>query len=451
MRRERLFPEDRAIALRPGLWGGRHIRGGVDGYLVFDPLTQRQEFIEGAQAQVLSRLGLGLRASSLPPELMSAARELWRRGWLSLSHQEGAERLAETTNKKGSEARSEEWNDIPRAMEGATFTCGGCGLCCRGFHDIGPVTERERERVISAASVIERTRHRAANELVQLALPSHPSEYWPYQLATQRGRCVFLSGESRCSIHEAVGGAEKPLVCRVFPLQLSVVGGRSRMIASSRCPSVALEEGAPLSGEGAAMLRGEGAPVLQASEPECGWAAYLEAEGELLASLGSEASEPREARRTAFSALVARVGGALAEPVEVGRLYATARRLEQESRQKGGEPLAAVSWGMRWALHQRSKSPARPWQEAFTRGRAVRGAGEVLRRYLAAQVYSGELLQHRSLAEGAWRLLQRSLLIEGHARALVQAGLAKEPHATAEAIYLWDFATMTEAWQFLSP
>lgn len=444
MKRERQpLPEDRPVALRPGLWGGRHRRDEAEGYLVYDPITQQQEFLQGDLAQALWMIGTGRKPSGLAPQLLVAARELWRRGWLAL-----AAREAEPV---------EEAPKIPLtfyAQPSASFSCGGCGLCCRALHDIGPIQEQERDHIISAAKLIERTRARSAAEILQLSPPADPSEYWPYQMATQKGRCLFLTKESRCSIHAEVSAEKKPLVCQTFPLQLSMVNGQARVIASSRCPSVSLTEGAPLDTAGAAQLWQNGTPLIQPREPSCGWEAYAEAERELLTSLEEspkEGASHRELRQQLFSSFLARLGYSLAESAPVGKLYAAAKRLENESRQKGGAPLAAAAWGIRWKLGQRAKSPSRPWQDAITHGKATRKNEEGLRRYLAAQVFSGEILQAPNLAEGAWRLLTRGQLIEGHARALVQAGLNKEPYATAEAIYLWDFATMSEAWQFLSP
>lgn len=441
MKRERqALPEERAIALRPGLWGGRHTRDGVDGYLIYDPLTHRQEFFQGDSAQALWELGAGRKPSSLPAPLVAAARELWRKGLLALALQEAPERPKAITPTLPF---------TPRPS--ATFSCLGCGLCCRAFHDIGPVQEREKPQIISAARLIERTRRRSEGEILQLSPPEDPSEYWPYQVATQKGRCLFLNPDSRCAIHEKVGASQKPLVCRAFPLQLSMIGGQARMIASSRCPSVALTKGAPLSSEEGEALWREGATLLSPKEPSCGWEAYREAESFLLRSLESPDLETNEQRRALFEAFLARLGLKMPPSLEMGRFYSLAKRLELESHQKGGEPLAAASWGLRWCLGYHQKSPLRPWQSAFSHSQATRGRGEALRGYLADQVFSGEMLQYNTLPEGAWRLSLRAFLIDGHAKALVQAGLSKEPYATAEAIYLWDFATISEAWQILTP
>jgi Fe-S-cluster containining protein len=436
------LPEDRPVALRPGLWGGRHHRDETEGYLLYDPVTQQQEFIKGDLAHALWKIGAGRKPENLTPQLLVATRELWRRGWLALATKEAESPEEAPTAPLTFHARAD-----------ASFSCGSCGLCCRALHDIGPIQEQERSNIINAAKLIERTKARSAAEILQLSPPADPSEYWPYQLATQKGRCLFLTKESRCSIHAEVGAEQKPMVCQTFPLQLSMIHGQARVIASSRCPSVTLTQGAPLDTEAAAHLWKNGTPLVQPKEPACGWEAYTEAERELLASLEESPKEgsQREARQQMFGAFLARLGYSLSEPAPVGKLYAAAKRLESESRQKGGAPLAAAAWGIRWRLGQRAKSPNRPWEDAIRHSKATRTHGESLRRYLADQIFSGEILQYDNLAEGAWRLLTRGQLIEGHARSLVQAGLNKEPYATAESIYLWDFATMSEAWQFLSP
>ncbi len=60
------------------------------------------------------------------------------------------------------------------------------------------------------------------------------------------GRCVFLTPENRCRIHEELGAAAKPLVCRMYPLQLVPQAGSIRLTVQRNCPSAAMDRGRDL-------------------------------------------------------------------------------------------------------------------------------------------------------------------------------------------------------------
>ncbi len=57
------------------------------------------------------------------------------------------------------------------------------------------------------------------------------------------GRCVFLTEENRCRIHELHGEAAKPAVCRMFPLQVVPLEEHAVITPRRSCPTAAADEG----------------------------------------------------------------------------------------------------------------------------------------------------------------------------------------------------------------
>jgi len=86
-----------------------------------------------------------------------------------------------------------------QVLEAPRHSCTGCGSCCQGavVHLLGD--EAERMRGFAA----------------QLGLPEPVDGA---ELRRVGGDCVFLAEDRRCRIHATFGGAEKPMVCRQFPL-----------------------------------------------------------------------------------------------------------------------------------------------------------------------------------------------------------------------------------------
>jgi lysine-N-methylase len=60
------------------------------------------------------------------------------------------------------------------------------------------------------------------------------------------GRCVFLSDEGRCRIHEIYGPDAKPAICRMFPLQVVPLGDFAYLTTRRSCPTAAVDEGRTL-------------------------------------------------------------------------------------------------------------------------------------------------------------------------------------------------------------
>lgn len=60
------------------------------------------------------------------------------------------------------------------------------------------------------------------------------------------GACVFLQEDGLCLIHKEFGFAAKPLICRMFPLQLIPHEKQAVLTLRRACPSAAADKGQPL-------------------------------------------------------------------------------------------------------------------------------------------------------------------------------------------------------------
>jgi lysine-N-methylase len=119
------------------------------------------------------------------------------------------------------------------------WECASCGRCCRG--SIIRLDEDD----------LQRLRDQAWDQHPQfLDVKTIIRDGWlspSYRLAQRSdGSCVFLTSEGRCRIHEVHGADAKPLVCRMFPLQL-VAREKSAVLTLRRaCPTAAADQGPEL-------------------------------------------------------------------------------------------------------------------------------------------------------------------------------------------------------------
>ncbi len=119
------------------------------------------------------------------------------------------------------------------------FSCSQCGRCCRRFD------------VIVSAAEIELYKRRGAEQWLSGTV-GDPFEPVPTMPALQRirkrddGACVFLSSDNRCRIHQELGGAKKPLTCRVFPYSFHRAPDGVVVTASFGCPTIVANQGAPI-------------------------------------------------------------------------------------------------------------------------------------------------------------------------------------------------------------
>jgi lysine-N-methylase len=140
------------------------------------------------------------------------------------------------------------------------FTCQQCGRCCRRGWDIA-VTAAEVEAYRKAGAGAWFTEAESDQPPAVGAnggpdpfepIPGHAGHFRIRKRAD--GACGFLSDDNRCRIHERLGGARKPLTCRLFPFRFHPVEGKAVLSASFCCPTVVANEGEPV----AAQLRALG-------------------------------------------------------------------------------------------------------------------------------------------------------------------------------------------------
>jgi len=201
------------------------------------------------------------------------------------------------------------------------WDCQGCTNCCRDHRVY--LDEAESQRIAGLDW----------SDAADLAAPTVINERGRAHLQQRAdGRCVFLSDQGRCRIHEKYGSAAKPFACRLYPFVLVPVADHWRVGMRFSCPSAARNEGRPLPAHEAALrdlaaelARREGidgrqipAPPLQPGQ-ELSWPDVLR----LTAALGAilqKVDEPLEHRWRKCLALATLCRQARFEQVQGARL-----------------------------------------------------------------------------------------------------------------------------------
>jgi lysine-N-methylase len=119
------------------------------------------------------------------------------------------------------------------------WSCHQCGVCCRG--SIVPLSEGDVAR-LQAQKWEEHPDFRGTPVMVRQSWLGHE-----YRLAHREdGSCVFLDSDGLCRIHKELGFDAKPLVCRMFPLQIVPRDNMAIVTLRRACPSAAADKGAPV-------------------------------------------------------------------------------------------------------------------------------------------------------------------------------------------------------------
>src|SRR5262245_42504418 len=112
------------------------------------------------------------------------------------------------------------------------WDCAGCSVCCRGT--LIPLRDAEVAR-LREQKWDQDPDYRGLTLFARYS--SAPSGY---RLAQRPdGRCIFLTAENRCRIHEKFGAAAKPVTCQMFPLQLIPHEKQSVLTLRRACPTAA--------------------------------------------------------------------------------------------------------------------------------------------------------------------------------------------------------------------
>jgi lysine-N-methylase len=119
------------------------------------------------------------------------------------------------------------------------WDCSSCGKCCRGT--VIPLDEDDLKRLRSQ-SWDKHPDYQGVKTVVRQGILQRR-----YRLAQHDdGGCVFLTEQGRCRIHEEFGSAAKPLVCRMYPLQLVPVDDAVLLTVRRSCPTAAADQGREL-------------------------------------------------------------------------------------------------------------------------------------------------------------------------------------------------------------
>jgi lysine-N-methylase len=119
------------------------------------------------------------------------------------------------------------------------WDCHQCGVCCRG--SVVPLSAEDVAR-LESQKWQERPEYQDTPVMVRESWLSHE-----YRLAHRDdGSCVFLMADGLCRIHKELGFDAKPLVCRMFPLQIVPRDNVAYVTIRRACPSAAADKGRPV-------------------------------------------------------------------------------------------------------------------------------------------------------------------------------------------------------------
>jgi lysine-N-methylase len=119
------------------------------------------------------------------------------------------------------------------------WDCHQCGHCCKG--SVVPLSEADVER-LRAQKWEKREEFKNTPVMVRESWLGHS-----HRLAQRAdGSCVFLMPDGRCQIHSELGFEAKPLVCRMFPLQIVPRDNSAVLTIRRACPSAAGDLGRPV-------------------------------------------------------------------------------------------------------------------------------------------------------------------------------------------------------------
>lgn len=179
--------------------------------------------------------------------------------------------------------------------DGVVFTCQSCGDCCRGDWLIGV-----DDAAHAALKDVDWGRHDPAlaggEKFRKLSLPLLSGESTTFA-RTASGACVFLTADTRCSIHRHLGYGAKPQVCREFPYHFVETPDGIATGLSFACTAVLNHRGEALAAQaadvadivtGSARVGRLPDPIVLYSGVDIAWPQYRLIEDGLLALLGDE-------------------------------------------------------------------------------------------------------------------------------------------------------------------
>lgn len=129
--------------------------------------------------------------------------------------------------------KSLDFSDLPlERLEGHLFRCSGSGACCSQYSTIG-VTEGDLIRARRAG--LQTLPGDNREERVTLPLYGGADRL---AMTLVEGRCLQLTGDGKCGLHQRGGPLAKPAACTAFPAVLVEDGERVRLSAALECDCV---------------------------------------------------------------------------------------------------------------------------------------------------------------------------------------------------------------------
>ena len=219
--------------------------------------------------------------------------------------------------------------------DNVVFTCQNSGACCRSDWLISvDAASHARLRAVRWPTVDPALG--TGEKFVPLAFPLPSGERQTFA-RTPTGSCVFLTADTRCSIHRHLGAAAKPQVCREFPYHFVETPDGVAVGVSFACTAVRGHHGASLPAQrdavesvlaGSTRVERLPEPLTLIGSVDLAWNDYRPIETGLLDLLADQ-TVPLPVALLAGSALLS---------VCVGMT-----QLEAQARKKGAAPRATLA------------------------------------------------------------------------------------------------------------
>ncbi|AUX42159.1 hypothetical protein SOCE26_035860 [Sorangium cellulosum] len=154
----------------------------------------------------------------------------------------GAEAAGAAEMARAAEADDRARRERPiEVLPDFSLHCDGRGSCCRLYASvIFDPEEATRARALRPDVLSGGARHQRAFTPERGAWPCAASA-----VALRDGRCAYLEGEGRCSLHAIGGPGAKPLGCRTFPTSFLDDGVSVRVSVAVECACVLASVGRP--------------------------------------------------------------------------------------------------------------------------------------------------------------------------------------------------------------
>ncbi|MEP7120064.1 MAG: hypothetical protein ABJE95_04100 [Byssovorax sp.] len=317
----------------------------------------------------------------------------------------------------------------------ARFECFVDGICCTDIHRLGPLARADVRRL----------------ELLGADAVVSPTEgAGPELRFTDDGRCTLLDG-ARCSIHAEHGAAEKPSICRHFPLGLIATPLGGRVVTAHRCPcrtmgerrllSPAAAEGS-LASVGGRITADRRAPlrIPVTSRTTISFASWVELEAALIACL--VAGDPPEVVLEIGRGLPALRGSSWREIAAAFVAFGAHPR-------RGHRALGWFGDGVLLALGEQPAPRERPWSDGFDRAEARSPSPapptRIIGDWLADLIWDLSWTDHGAFDRARASIAALSVIAFAVTARLIELG-ARADRAAAEALLVAEIGAGHPLW-----